>query len=328
MESRREKQDRNGYSPRWPSRFGASNYETVKLQVRAILFLLLGLAFAVVPTAGDQGQISAAQASQVESNAGDPADLAVLADLTALGDRVLFGEESARQESTSSASAGSTTSTTSSTTPTTEASVDAAVVSDAPSTAPQAVASVIDTDPVATTTTAVTTTTTTTTVEAEVLGTTEAPDVPEPTSIEARGQAMFALMSFDWRTAFPNWVVEFHEGRSGIRGLTYPRERRIELFVRDEDTPETLYRVFAHEIGHVIDGELNDNDDRRRWVEQRGIAASAPWWPSAESPDFATGAGDFAETFAVLEAGITSRSTVAAQPTSADLSLMRELMLG
>lgn len=98
--------------------------------------------------------------------------------------------------------------------------------------------------------------------------------------------------------------------------------------MRPDDTVEVLHRVFAHELGHVIDVELNSNEDRQRWIDQRGIADSAPWWPSAESPDFATGAGDFAEAFAVLETGITTRSTIGAQPTAADLTLLRELMAG
>ncbi len=139
---------------------------------------------------------------------------------------------------------------------------------------------------------------------------------------------MFALVSFDWETNFPDWEVEFFGERASIRGLTYPREKRIELFVRSDDTAETLLRVFTHELGHVVDVELNSNDDRRRWREQRGIDEDVPWWPSAESPDFETGAGDFAEAFAVLETGVTTRSSVASQPTAADLALLRELTQG
>ena len=139
---------------------------------------------------------------------------------------------------------------------------------------------------------------------------------------------MLAQVSFDWRSAFPTWEVEFLGERAGIRGLTYPAEQRIEIFIRSDDTVASLHRVFAHELGHVIDVELNSNRDRDRWIEQRQISATTPWWPSAEAPDFATGAGDFAEAFAVLETGISTRSTVSGQPTSADLDVMRELMRG
>ena len=139
---------------------------------------------------------------------------------------------------------------------------------------------------------------------------------------------MLVQVNFDWRGAFPTWDVVFLGERAGIRGLTYPAEQRIEIFVRSDDTVASLHRVFAHELGHVIDVELNSNLDRDRWIAQRQISSNTPWWPSAEAPDFATGAGDFAEAFAVLETGISTRSTVSGQPTSADLDLLRELMTG
>lgn len=134
------------------------------------------------------------------------------------------------------------------------------------------------------------------------------------------------MVEFDWRAEFPDWDVEFEGERAGIRALTFPGEQRVVVYVRSDDTPDSLHRVFAHELGHVIDVERNSNSEREQWREQRGIAGNVPWWPSAEAPDFATGAGDFAETFAVLETGITTRSTVASQPTTRDLALMRELM--
>ena len=167
---------------------------------------------------------------------------------------------------------------------------------------------------------------------ATITPTTATQTTASPTTGAAAGATiidqMFMLVNFDWRAAFPDWEVEFEGERVGIRALTYPAEQRIVVYVRRDDTPESLHRVFAHELGHVVDVELNSNDERERWRQQRNIDSDVPWWPSAEAPDFATGAGDFAETFAVLETGITTRSTVAAQPTSGDLALLRELMLG
>lgn len=164
---------------------------------------------------------------------------------------------------------------------------------------------------------------------ATVAATVALPATAAPVQVErSLVDEMLAQVQFDWRRAFPDWTVEFRGERSGIRGLTYPAEKRIELFIRPDDTAFSLLRVFTHELGHVVDVELNSNADRRRWAEQRGIADGTPWWPSSEAPDFATGAGDFAEAFAVLETGITTRSTVAGQPTAADLALMRELLLG
>lgn len=137
-----------------------------------------------------------------------------------------------------------------------------------------------------------------------------------------------ARVSYDWQARFPDWRVEFTTAREGIRALTYPAERRVEVFVRPSDTAATLHRVFAHELGHLIDVELNDDADRARWLDARGIDQETPWWPSASAPDFDTGAGDFAEAFAVWETGVSSRSTVGDQPDAGDLQLLRELASG
>jgi hypothetical protein len=141
-----------------------------------------------------------------------------------------------------------------------------------------------------------------------------------------RGEAALALMRFDWRTQFPDLRIEFLGPRNGLRALTYPAEHRIEIFVRDSDTPATLHRVLSHEMGHVIDVELNSPEERDRWLVERGIADSVVWWPSASAPDFATGAGDFAEAFAVWETGVQTQSTLAGQPDAGDLALLIELM--
>jgi len=154
------------------------------------------------------------------------------------------------------------------------------------------------------------------------------PDVEPTTSTERRvplGQQALDRVAFDWRSRFPDWSVEFRSAREGIRALTYPAERRIEVFVRASDTASTLHRVFAHELGHLIDVELNSDEDRALWFSTRDIEQSTPWWPSASAPDFDTGAGDFAEAFAVWETGVSSRSTVGGQPDADDLELLREL---
>jgi len=135
-------------------------------------------------------------------------------------------------------------------------------------------------------------------------------------------------VSYPRRDAFPEWNVVFRGPRDGLRALTFPNEKRVEIFVRSSDTASSLHRVFAHELGHVIDVEFNSDSDREQWRQQRNIAASTSWWPDAESPDFATGAGDFAEAFAVWETGVTTRSTVAGQPTAEDLALVRKLSEG
>lgn len=160
--------------------------------------------------------------------------------------------------------------------------------------------------------------------------TTSAPDTETTTSNEplSMGDQALLAMEYPWRAEFPDWEVVFLGPRSGIRALTYPLDKRIEIFIRESDTVSSLHRVFAHELGHVIDVEFNTDADRQRWRDQRGIASSVPWWPNAEAPDFATGAGDFAEAFAVWHSGVTTRSTVGAQPSSSDIALLEELSRG
>lgn len=156
-------------------------------------------------------------------------------------------------------------------------------------------------------------------VEGEVDSTTT---TAEPLSM---GDQALLRVAYPWRERFPEWRVFFRGPRDGIRALTFPAERRIEIFIRSSDTVSSLHRVFAHELGHLVDVELNSDADRDRWREQRSISSDTPWWPSASAPDFATGAGDFAEAFAVWETGVTTRSTVGTQPTSADIELLIEL---
>jgi len=149
--------------------------------------------------------------------------------------------------------------------------------------------------------------------------------IATPPSPNEVGTEALGLVRYDWRSRFGDWEVVFEGAREGLRALTFPRERRIEVFVRPSDTPTSIHRVLAHEIGHLVDVEANSDADRERWRRQRGLGDAVSWWPSESEPDFATGAGDFAEAFAVWETGVISHSTVAQQPNEADLDLLEEL---
>ncbi len=215
---------------------------------------------------------------------------------------------------------------------TVEVTVDAV---DPSSTAPLE-APVIDEPTLADTTTTSSSTSTSTSTAASTTSSSAPEPAPATTTAAPEasnaplslGQQALRRVAYPWRSQFPEWEIVFRGPRSGIRALTYPEEQRVEIFIRPSDTAASLHRVFAHELGHVIDVELNSSADRDRWMAQRGIPSSAPWWPSAESPDFATGAGDFAEAFAVWETGVTTRSSVGRQPTAEDLALLRELSQG
>lgn len=146
-----------------------------------------------------------------------------------------------------------------------------------------------------------------------------------PTDEEQRGRWALDQIAFPWEEALPGWRISFHSERSSFYGITLVDERRIEIYVRDEQDSQLLVHIVAHEIGHAVDVTMNDGADRRRWQEARGIE-SEPWWPGEAASDFATGAGDFAEGFAAWQAGPEHfRSRIAPPPTDEQFALLAEL---
>ena len=154
--------------------------------------------------------------------------------------------------------------------------------------------------------------------------TAEPPTTASPTPAEI-GAAAEALMPFDWRSGLDGWTIEYQPSNPGFRGLTFPYEKRIEMYVRTSDTPQSLAGILAHEIGHAIDVTHFSNGDRERWQDARGIGDS-PWWPNAYASDFETGAGDFAEAFAYWAVRDANSSRIAGVPDSGELRLISELV--
>lgn len=145
--------------------------------------------------------------------------------------------------------------------------------------------------------------------------------------VSARSAEAMELVGFDWETTLPGWTIDFVEGETEIAGYTWSNERRIEIFVRSHSTPESLHRVLAHEFGHAVDVSLNSANERRSWLTQRN-AEGLQWWPNSGKADFQTGAGDFAETFAVWMTGNADdfRSEVGPVPSADDLALIDQLL--
>ncbi len=91
---------------------------------------------------------------------------------------------------------------------------------------------------------------------------------------------------------------------------------------------DLLAHVVAHELGHAVDVSLNTGDDRNTWATARGIAG-VQWWPGDGVTDFSTGAGDFAEAFAVWQIGPANhRSRAAGLPSPDQLALIAGLAAG
>ncbi len=143
-----------------------------------------------------------------------------------------------------------------------------------------------------------------------------------------RGRAAVEALEYDWASVLPEWTIEFRDGRDDLFGLTHTQENRIEIFVREEQSDEFLQHVIAHELGHAIDVTLNSTEEREQWQQVRGIAEH-DWWPGSGATDFATGAGDFAEAFAVMLTGPDDyRSELGDTPTTEQLELLQELSAG
>lgn len=165
---------------------------------------------------------------------------------------------------------------------------------------------------------------TTVTRPASVIASQAAPLDDDVRTVAAEAEA---LLPFDWQEILPNWEINYLAQNDSFRGLTYPYDATIEIFVRDTDTPESLAPILAHEIGHAVDVSFMSGSDREAWLEERGIQ-DAPWWADAFASDFQSGAGDFAEAFAALATGDQSSSQIADHPTEEQLEFLSELLEG
>jgi hypothetical protein len=101
---------------------------------------------------------------------------------------------------------------------------------------------------------------------------------------------------------------------AGVSARTDTAARTITLFVSPADAPHRVAHDLGHEVGHAFDAERLTAADRAAYLRARG-APSAPWWPGARASDYHSGAGDFAEVFALCHAASPEyRSRVAARP--------------
>ena len=131
-----------------------------------------------------------------------------------------------------------------------------------------------------------------------------------------------ALASLKHRTP-AGVTVAFKAGRPGYLGLTYPQRGHIDMFVRScsAESAGLLRHVMAHEMGHAYDAKYMSPASRRAYMAARGIPAGTPWFGCSYCTDFATPAGDFAETYAQWQRGASSsRTQMAPAPDAAVLA--------
>jgi hypothetical protein len=104
---------------------------------------------------------------------------------------------------------------------------------------------------------------------------------------------------------------------AGLRGQTDTAARTITLFVSPSDAPHVVAHDLAHEIGHAFDARRLTPALRAAYLRARGVPA-APWLPGRTASDYRSGAGDFAEVFALCHASSpVYRSRLASRPADA-----------
>jgi hypothetical protein len=101
---------------------------------------------------------------------------------------------------------------------------------------------------------------------------------------------------------------------AGLRGQTDTAARTITLFVSPSDAPHVVAHDLAHEIGHAFDARRLTPALRAAYLRGRGVPG-APWFPGRAASDYRSGAGDFAEVFALCHASSpVYRSRLAPRP--------------
>ena len=147
-----------------------------------------------------------------------------------------------------------------------------------------------------------------------------------PTDEQETGAQSWRLIAFDL-SRLPGWTVVFLPARVGYRGRTLPGTKRIEIYVRPGDTPSMVAYDLGHELGHAVDVTYSTPARRSSFRSIRGIPADARWFGCADCSDFATPAGDFAETFGLMvtDPGFNWRSVLGRPPTNEQVAAVTAL---
>lgn len=118
-------------------------------------------------------------------------------------------------------------------------------------------------------------------------------------------------------------TMAFLPGGGALKGMTYYDRHHVDIYVGScsFESEALLRHVVAHEMGHAWDSLHMTDQLRADYLAARGIAAGTPWFGCDKCQDFATPAGDFAETYAQWQRSASdSRSTMARPATPAELA--------
>jgi hypothetical protein len=144
----------------------------------------------------------------------------------------------------------------------------------------------------------------------------------------AVGARALASIWYPWRELLGNWSLRFLPAKPGYLGRTLWPDRVIEIYVRPgQDIAEVAFAL-AHEFGHAVDLEHFDPTTRARWRQARGLGDELPWFGESDANDFATPAGDWAESFAAWQVGAGHfQSLLGPAPTDQQLQTLQSLAL-
>ena len=140
------------------------------------------------------------------------------------------------------------------------------------------------------------------------------------TPAELLGQRALQLVSFD--PGQLGYHIGFRSGRKDLRAQIDRDRRQITVYVSPGDALHRVAHDIAHELGHAYDAKYLTPVARDRYLQVRG-RLSTPWFPGFQAADYTalalsdygTGAGDFAEVFALCHAPSPEfRSTLAPRP--------------
>jgi hypothetical protein len=142
------------------------------------------------------------------------------------------------------------------------------------------------------------------------------PDAAPPSVDAGRRRAMTAaaLELVSGRPSDLGYRLVIRPPRPDVRAVTDRGRRTITVFVSDHEVPHMLAHDLAHELGHAFDDRRMTDRLRQAYLRRRGRPA-AQWWPQGRFSDYAFGAGDFAEVFALCHAASPEfRSRLAPRP--------------
>ena len=115
-----------------------------------------------------------------------------------------------------------------------------------------------------------------------------------------------ATVDYDFRSALPDWEISYAGDHPDFLGITRSLDKTIVVHIEPDATVQDVAAVLMHEVGHALDLERMNDNDRAEWIELRNMPPT--WWPGNGLNDFAVGAGDFAEAVSAYTTGSPSSS--------------------